>query len=102
MPTFYLYYTGDYLDAQGEISVGDIALDLYKGAPRIAVDFLRSQQPPQGDADYWNRIYSLEVWPADVRGANGIVIFRPWVKASTFAQGADELVVIGRAGAGYD
>ena len=34
--------------------------------------------------------------------ANGILIFRPWVKASAFAKGAENLVVLARAGAGYD
>ena len=29
-------------------------------------------------------------------------MLRPWVKQSTFAAGADDLVVIGRSGAGYD
>jgi phosphoglycerate dehydrogenase-like enzyme len=29
-------------------------------------------------------------------------VLRPWVKRSTFASGAGELVVIGRSGAGYD
>jgi phosphoglycerate dehydrogenase-like enzyme len=37
-----------------------------------------------------------------VEGANGIIIFRPWVRASAFARGASDLVVIGRAGAGFD
>jgi phosphoglycerate dehydrogenase-like enzyme len=37
-----------------------------------------------------------------VAQANGIVVCRPWVKASAFANGAQELTVIIRAGAGYD
>ena len=29
-------------------------------------------------------------------------MLRPWIKRSVFAQGAENLVVIGRSGAGYD
>ncbi len=100
MPRFDIRYTGDYLDEKGAIGVGDIALDLYDGAPFIGCDFLRDQSPAPGDASYWDRLYSLEIEPHHVAAANGIVIFRPWVKASAFAEGADNLVVIGRAGAG--
>ena len=31
-----------------------------------------------------------------------MVVLRPWVKRSTFANGREDLVVIGRSGAGYD
>ena len=40
--------------------------------------------------------------PHHIAGANGLVIIRPYVRASTFAHGADDLVVIGRAGVGTD
>ena len=33
---------------------------------------------------------------------DGLIVLRPWVKQSTFAAGAGDLVVIGRSGAGYD
>jgi phosphoglycerate dehydrogenase-like enzyme len=45
---------------------------------------------------------ALEIKPHHVANANGLVICRPWVKASAFAEGSENLVVIGRAGAGYD
>jgi phosphoglycerate dehydrogenase-like enzyme len=102
MRPFTVLYTGDYLDATGKPAIADLAFDLYEGTPWIRTDFQRDQSPTAGDAAYWGRLYSLEVAPHHVRAANGIVIFRPWVKASSFAAGADELVVIGRAGAGYD
>lgn len=102
MRPFKIGYTGDYLDETGAIGVGDIALDLYEGSPFISYDFLRDQSPTPGDAGYWDRLYSLEIEPHHVAGANAIVIFRPWVKASAFAEGADDLVVIGRAGVGVD
>jgi len=102
MRRFEVRYTGDYLDAEGKIGVGDIALDVYSPHAFVACEFLREQAPAKGDADYWDRLYSLELAPKHVAAADGIVIFRPWVKASAFANGADRLVVIGRAGAGVD
>ena len=33
---------------------------------------------------------------------DGLVVLRPWIKRSTFAAGADDLVVIGRSGAGLN
>lgn len=104
MPQFHVCYTGDYLDVDGRVSVngGDIALDLYEACPWISVDYLRDQQPQAADADYWSNIYSMSLQPAHVAQADGIVIFRPWVKPSAFAEGAENLVVIGRAGAGCD
>lgn len=102
MRPFTVNYTGDYLDEQGRVGVGDIALDLYRAHPAIAQDFLRDQSPAPGDTTYWDRLYSLRIEPHHVAASNGIVIFRPWVPASAFADGADNLVVIGRAGAGTD
>jgi phosphoglycerate dehydrogenase-like enzyme len=102
MTPFTVNYTGDYLDQHGELSVPDIALDLYAGKPFIRTGFLTDQSPQPGDATYWDRLYSLEVTPDHVARSEAIVIFRPWVRASAFAQGADRLTVIGRAGAGID
>jgi phosphoglycerate dehydrogenase-like enzyme len=102
MTPFRIRYTGDYLDERGALAVPDIALDLYAGTPHVAVDFLRDQSPTPGDPTYWDRLYSLELTPAHVANAEGIVVFRPWVRASAFAEGAETLTVIGRAGAGID
>lgn len=104
MPEFRVLYTGDYLDIEGRVEVngGDIALDLYESAPWITQDFLRDQQQQAGDDSYWANLYSMAITPRHVRDANGIVIFRPWVKAAVFAEGSDNLTVIGRAGAGCD
>ena len=99
MRPFRVSYTGDYLDEAGEQVIADLAFDLY-GGTAVTTDFLRRQSPRPGDTAYWKNLYSLEVTPADVKSTEGIVIFRPWVKASSFAEGADDLVVIGRAGAG--
>ena len=102
MRPFKLFYTGDYLDEHGNVSVGDIGLDVLARSPFIETAFLNDQQPPIGDAGYWVRLYSLEITPEHIAAANGIVIFRPWVKASAFSNGAENFVVFGRAGAGTD
>lgn len=102
MPRFRIRYTGDYLDEEGAVGVGDIALDLYDGVPFVDVDFFRDQAPLPGDPTYWDKLYSLEIQPAHAAAAEGIVIFRPSVKAAAFAEGAPNLMVIGRAGAGVD
>jgi phosphoglycerate dehydrogenase-like enzyme len=102
MRPFNVLYTGDYLDQTGNPVFADLAFAIYEPAPWVRPGFLRDLGPAHGDAAYWDRLYSLEVAPHHVAAANGIVIFRPWVKASAFAEGAEELTVIGRAGAGYD
>ncbi|HET9068260.1 MAG TPA: NAD(P)-dependent oxidoreductase [Amaricoccus sp.] len=102
MTTFRVRYTGDYLDEAGALAVPDIALDLYDAIPFVDPGFLRDQAPTPGDPGYWRRLYSLELTPGHVASAEGIVIFRPWVRARAFARGADTLTVIGRAGAGID
>jgi phosphoglycerate dehydrogenase-like enzyme len=101
-PRFTVAYTGDYLGTDGKPAIADIGLDRYDSHPDIAVTFLRDQAPTPGDASYTDRIYSLEITPQHVASAEGIVILRPWVKPSTFADGAERLTVIGRAGAGFD
>ncbi len=104
MSEFRVLYTGDYLDIDGRVAVngGDIALDLYESAPWISQEFLRDQQQRLGDDAYWANLYSMEISPRHVSEADGIVIFRPWVKAAAFAEGSRNLTVIGRAGAGCD
>ncbi|MBS1850095.1 MAG: hypothetical protein JST79_04235 [Acidobacteria bacterium] len=101
MRPFQLYFTGDYLDEQGEL-VADIGAERLRSSGMVQIDFFKDQSPRPGDATYWDRLYSLEITPEHVAQANGIVIFRPWVKASAFARGAKNLVAIGRAGVGCD
>ncbi len=102
MLPFKLFFTGDYLDESGKVTVGDIGLDALSATGYIQTAFFQDQQPKPGDETYWQNLYSLEIKPLHVERANGIVIFRPWVKASAFANGAENLVVLARAGAGYD
>src|SRR5690242_8187110 len=98
MRPFTVLYTGDYLDEAGNPVFADLAFDLYEPVPWLRVGFLRDQAPVPGDASYWDRLYSLEVAPRHIGAANAVVIFRPWVRAAAFAEGAAELTVIGRAG----
>ncbi len=102
MPAFKLFFTGDYLDETGAVKYGDIGLDALEKSGFIEPGFLLDQKPIPGDSSYWDRLYSIEIKPEHVARANGIVIFRPWVKASAFVNGAENLVVLARAGAGYD
>lgn len=102
MPGFKVLYTGDYLDQNGDVVRQDIGLDLLDNLPLIQTGFLLDQKPQPNDPTFWSRLYSLEITPQHVADANGLVVCRPWVKASAFSRGAENLVVIGRAGAGYD
>jgi phosphoglycerate dehydrogenase-like enzyme len=102
MRVFKVFYTGDYLDQAGNLASKDIGFDQLDNIPFIQTGFLMDQKPQLNDPSYWSRLYSLEIAPQHVAEANGLVVCRPWVKASAFSRGAENLVVIGRAGAGYD
>jgi phosphoglycerate dehydrogenase-like enzyme len=99
---FRLALTGDFLNEAGDSAYGDIRLDLLDGEPRIQYRFLEDQQPRAGDSTFWTRFYSLEIEPRHLKGIDGLIVLRPWVKPATFADGAETLTVIGRSGAGYD
>lgn len=102
MPTFRIAFTGDFLNEAGAPAYGDLGLPLLDECPAVRYHFLRDQAPRSGEADYWRRFYSLEVRPDHIVDLDGLVVLRPWVTRETFAQGAENLVVIGRSGAGYD
>jgi len=102
MRVFKVRYSGDYLSENGAFVRNDIGLDLLANEPFIETGFLTDQQPQAGDPSYWDRFYALKITPEHVAQANGLVICRPWVKPSAFVRGADNLVAIGRGGAGYD
>lgn len=100
MRTFEVRLSGDQLDEQGQPANGYYGQDIYAQAPFLHYDFLTEQAPR--DPSYWDQLYSLEMKPEHIAKANGVVIIRPYVRPSTFAQGAENLVVIGRAGVGTD
>jgi phosphoglycerate dehydrogenase-like enzyme len=97
---FHVALTGDFLDETGRPAYGDTHLLL--SCPYLRARYLTEQAPRPGDAGYWKRFYSLEVTPEQVAGVNGLVVLRPWVKWATLAGAANDLVVVGRSGAGYD
>jgi phosphoglycerate dehydrogenase-like enzyme len=84
------------------VAYGDAGLDLLSSHPAVRWHFITDLAPPANDPDYWPRLYSLEVRPEHIAYADGLIVLRPWVKKSTFAAGAGDLLVIGRSGAGYD
>lgn len=100
--TFRVALTGDFLNAAGKRAYGELPESRLAAAPHVRCHYLTDQSPTPGDASYWTRFYSMEVEPAHVVGVNGMIVLRPWVKASAFTRGAADLVVIGRSGAGYD
>ena len=102
MRTFRLAITGDYCDALGKSAYGDIGFDLIETCPFIEHHYIADHMPKADDPTYWDRLYSMEVMPAHLRDVDGLVVLRPYVRASAFAEGVDDLTVIGRAGAGYD
>ena len=102
MAIFRIAYTGDFLDETGAVAYGDTALGLLDAQPHIRRHFVQDLAPRKDEPSYWSRLYSLEVKPEHIRGIDGLVVLRPWVKRSTFADGPGDLVVIGRSGTGYD
>lgn len=102
MRTFRVALTGDFLSESGESAYGEIGLPELRRQPYIRFHFLRDQAPSPGDPTYWDRLYSLLVTASHLADCDGLVVLRPWVTKATFAAGADDLVVIGRSGAGYD
>ncbi|WP_158748793.1 NAD(P)-dependent oxidoreductase [Acidobacterium sp. S8] len=102
MRPFKAMFTGDYLDESGQMRGQDIGVDALNATGFIETGFLLDQKPTQGDSTYWDRLYSLEITAEHIANANAIVIIRPWLKAEAFSKGAENLIVIARAGAGYD
>jgi len=102
MRTFRLAITGDYLDAQGKIAYGDIGFSAIETCPFIDHHYIADHMPSANDPAYWDRLYSMEVMPAHLRDMDGLIVLRPYIRASAFAEGVPDLTVIGRAGAGYD
>src|SRR2546426_11679812 len=102
MRTFRVALTGDFLDEHGACAYGDAGLPLLDAAPFITYRFLTALAPRPGDADYWKRFYTLQLSAGHIAGIDGLVVLRPWIQRAVFANGAGDLVVIGRSGAGYD
>jgi phosphoglycerate dehydrogenase-like enzyme len=102
MRTFRIALSGDYLDEDGQSAYGDLGWSAWDAYPFLRYRFLTEQAPRRGDPTYWERFYSMEMTAEQLAGIDGLVVVRPWVKAAAFRDGAADLVVIGRSGAGYD
>jgi phosphoglycerate dehydrogenase-like enzyme len=102
MREFRIALSGDYLDEDAGSAYGDLGWSAWDACPFIRYRFLTEQAPPRGDPLYWESFYSMEITPSQIADVDGLVVVRPWVKASAFRDGAKDLVVIGRSGAGYD
>lgn len=99
---FRLALTGDMLDVDGQMDPRAIGLDRLGAIPYLQHQFLRDLGPRADDPTYWDRLYSLLITPAHIADIHGVYVVRPWIKPSTFAEGADNLTVVARAGTGYD
>ena len=102
MQIFRVGITGDFLNTARASAYGDVGLSLLDATPFIRYHFTEEHIPSLSDPTYYDRLYSLQVTANHIADIDGLVLLRPWVKAETFSRGADNLVVIGRSGAGYD
>ena len=84
---FHLKLTADFFDATGRAKYDDIGLSVLAAAPHIAHVSFAEHQP--------------EIAPAQMAGANGVIVLTPKVTARSVSQSSD-LIAVGRFGVGYD
>jgi phosphoglycerate dehydrogenase-like enzyme len=102
MRTFRIAYTGDFLNPEGKPAHGDVGTSEFDAVPFIQYHFIKELAPNPDDPTYYDRLYSLEVKPEYIEDVDALIVLRPWIKPEVFANGADNLTVIGRFGVGYD
>ncbi len=103
MHTFRLAITGDFLNEHGQSAYGDLGFGAIESCPFIDIDYIMDHAPRINDSSYWDQLYSMELKPAHLRDRDGLIVLRPYIRASAFAEGVREnLTIIGRSGAGYD
>lgn len=102
MPTFRLAISGDILNEEGQDAYGGLPLGDLDAARHIEYHFLHDQAPRAGDSGYWSRFYSLEMNADQLRGVDGLILLRPFLKGPALEPVRDRLVAVGRSGAGYD
>ncbi len=100
--TFDVLFSGDFLNAEGKVASGYYGEDLLDAVPQVRRGFIMEQSPATLGTAYNEQLYRMQLEPRHVAAADGIVIIRPYVRRSAFANGAERLVVIGRAGVGTD
>lgn len=84
---FNLKLTADFFDASGRTKYDDIGLSVLAAAPHITHAAFAAHQP--------------EIGPGQLAGANGVIVLTPKVTAQSVSQ-AQDLLVVGRFGVGYD
>jgi phosphoglycerate dehydrogenase-like enzyme len=102
MKNFDVLFSGDFMNAEGQAATGYLGEDLLATAPHVRWSFILEQSPVKLGEAYREQLYRMQMEPQHVSAADGLVIIRPYVRRSAFANGADRLVVIGRAGVGTD
>lgn len=102
MRTFRIAYTGDFLNIEGQPAHGPVGQDEFDQVPYIKYHFIKDLAPRADDPTYWDKLYSLQVQAEHIKDVDGLIVLRPWVKPEVFANGAENLTVIGRFGVGYD
>lgn len=102
MHPFRLAFSGDFLNEAGQDACGELPLSRLDQFPHIQYDFVRTQTPTPGDADYFHRFYSLVTTPEELTGLDGYVVIRPAVRRDSLTAAAETLTAIGRSGAGYE
>jgi len=99
---FRVAISGDFLNEQGADATGELPVERLDATPHVDWHYLRDQGPQPGDAQYWNRFYSLQMTAEQLAGVDGLILLRPWLKREVLEQARDRLVVVARSGAGYD
>jgi phosphoglycerate dehydrogenase-like enzyme len=102
MKDFEALFSGDFLNAEGKVAAGYLGEDLLATAPHVRWNFIMEQSPGRLGEAYSEQLYRMQLEPQHVAAADGIVLIRPYVRRSAFANGAERLAVIGRAGVGTD
>jgi phosphoglycerate dehydrogenase-like enzyme/SAM-dependent methyltransferase len=85
---FHICLSRDFLNDDGKLAYGDVGLWLLEEAAGVTYGFLDER--------------TETLTPAQIAGSDGLIIIYPRVTPATFAQGAERLTVIARAGAGFE
>lgn len=102
MRPFRIAITGDFLNAEGTSAYGDLGYGPMDDCPYIEYHFIKEHAPQPNDPGYWDRLYSMEVKAEHIANVDALIILRPYVRSHIFANGAGDLTIVGRSGAGYD
>jgi len=102
MRVFRIAITGDFLNKDGKSAYGDLGFGLMDETPFIDYHYLMDHAPNAADPTYYDRLYSLEVSADHIANIDALIVLRPWIKSKIFANGAGDLTIVGRSGAGYD